>query len=87
MPRAAEVVKAKGGALKNGLTKTQLFEVYETMKNKGVKKFGLHTLPITSNELRSSAFVETANMLFDLMRQTSEKLKNNIQVRESRCEA
>ncbi len=58
---------------KYGLTKEQLFEAYEIMKDKGVKRFGLHTM-VASNELDSNAFVETANMLFDLALEINKKL-------------
>jgi diaminopimelate decarboxylase len=51
---------------KYGLTKEQLFEAYRIMTAKGVKRFGLHTM-IASNELNPNAFVETADMLFDLV--------------------
>ncbi|MEM0201132.1 MAG: diaminopimelate decarboxylase [Candidatus Micrarchaeaceae archaeon] len=58
---------------KYGLTKKQLFEAYEIMKNKGVKRFGLHTM-IASNELDYKAFVETAKMLLELVNEISNKL-------------
>ncbi|MBI5635529.1 diaminopimelate decarboxylase, partial [Candidatus Micrarchaeota archaeon] len=50
---------------KYGLTKQQLFEAYAIMKEKGVKRFGLHTMVI-SNELNPDYFIETADMCFDL---------------------
>jgi diaminopimelate decarboxylase len=50
---------------KFGLTKNQLFEAFEICKNKGVQKFGLHTM-VASNELNEVAFVETAKMLLDI---------------------
>lgn len=59
---------------KYGLTKEQLFDAYGIMKEKGVKRFGLHTM-IASNELSPGAFIETANMLFDTMNEISAKLK------------
>ena len=59
---------------KYGLTRDQLFEAYKIMKEKGVERFGLHTM-IASNELNQSAFIQTADMLFDLIREISEKLK------------
>ena len=58
---------------KYGLTKEQLFEAYKLMKDKGVKRFGIHTM-VASNELDSNAFVETANMLFDLALEINKKL-------------
>ncbi len=50
---------------KYGLTRDQVVEAYQIMKEKGVKRFGLHTM-VASNELESSYFVETARMLFEL---------------------
>ncbi len=50
---------------KYGFTREQLFEGYETCRQRGVRRFGLHTMVI-SNELNQATFVETANMLFDL---------------------
>ncbi|MBI2338017.1 diaminopimelate decarboxylase, partial [Candidatus Daviesbacteria bacterium] len=44
---------------KYGMTRKQLFEGYKTMKNKGVKRFGLHTM-VVSNELNIDALAETA---------------------------
>jgi len=51
---------------KFGLTKEQLFEAYENLKNKGVKRFGLHSM-VASNELDYKYIVQTAEMLFDLI--------------------
>ncbi|QDR81586.1 diaminopimelate decarboxylase family protein [Sporomusa termitida] len=51
---------------KYGLTRKQLLDAYRIMKNRGVKRFGLHTMVI-SNELDPNYFVETANMMFDLI--------------------
>ena len=56
---------------KYGLTGEQVPEAYRIMKEKGVKRFGLHTM-VASNELDSSYFVETARMLFEL----AAKIKN-----------
>lgn len=50
---------------KYGITRDQVVDAYRTMKDKGVKHFGLHTM-VASNELESSYFVETARMLFEL---------------------
>lgn len=58
---------------KYGFTKEQLIEGYKIMKQKGVKRFGLHTM-IVSNELNENYFIETAKMLFDLVVEISEKL-------------
>ena len=50
---------------KYGLTREQVSEAYRTLKAKGAKRFGLHTM-IISNELNEDYFVETARMLFEL---------------------
>lgn len=51
---------------KYGMTREQLFEAYKIVKNRGVKRFGLHTM-IASNELNADYFVDTAEILFDLV--------------------
>ena len=58
---------------KYGLTREQLFEAYKIVKQKGVKRFGLHTM-VASNELRADAFVQTAEMLFDLVVEISKSV-------------
>lgn len=59
---------------KYGFTREQLFEGYRMLRDKGVKRFGLHTM-IASNELNADYFVTTAAMLFDLVREISEELQ------------
>ncbi len=51
---------------KYGLTKEQIFQAYRIMKEKGVKRFGIHTMVI-SNELNPDCFIGTADMMFDLI--------------------
>ena len=58
---------------KYGLTRSQILEAYKTMQDKGVKRFGLHTMVI-SNELSPDSFVGTAVMMFDLVIEIYEKL-------------
>ena len=58
---------------KYGLTRDQLFEAYKTVKERGVKHFGLHTM-IASNELHAEYFVDTAEILFDLIFELSEEV-------------
>ncbi len=71
--RKGSSIIGKPQEAKYGLTKEQLFEGYKIMKDKGVKRFGLHTM-IISNELNEQYFVETAEMLFDLVIEISKKL-------------
>ena len=58
---------------KYGLTKEQLFEAYKIMKEKGVKRFGLHTM-VATNETDRNAFVETAKMLFEFVVEISKEV-------------
>lgn len=58
---------------KFGMTREQLFESYKIAKNKGVKRFGLHTM-VVSNELNPEAHIATADMLFDLVIEITKKL-------------
>ncbi len=58
---------------KFGVTREQLFEGYTLAKEKGIKRFGLHTMPI-SNELNAKYFVDSARALFVLAREIEEKI-------------
>jgi diaminopimelate decarboxylase len=58
---------------KYGFTREQLFEGYRMLRDKGVKRFGLHTM-VASNELEISYFLETAHMLFELVGELSAEL-------------
>ena len=51
---------------KYGFTREQLFEGYRMLKEKGVKRFGIHTM-VASNELDADYFVETAGIVFELI--------------------
>ena len=58
---------------KYGFTREQLFEGYRICRDKGVRRFGIHTM-VASNELDAQYFVETAEILFDLVVQISHAL-------------
>ncbi len=58
---------------KYGFTREQLFEGYRILRDKGVKRFGLHTM-VASNELDAKYFIETAHILFDLVAELSTEL-------------
>jgi diaminopimelate decarboxylase len=58
---------------KYGFTREQLFEGYRTIRDKGVKRFGLHTM-IASNELDPQYFIDTAVMLFQVIADISREL-------------
>jgi diaminopimelate decarboxylase len=51
---------------KYGFTRDQIIEGYRLLKDKGVQRFGLHTM-VASNELNPDYFVETASLLFELI--------------------
>lgn len=63
---------------KYGFTKEQLFDGYKIMKEKGVKRFGLHTM-IASNVLNFRHFVSVAKMMFELVVEISQKLDINFE--------
>ena len=58
---------------KYGFTREQLFDGYKRLKDKGVKRFGIHTM-VASNELDANYFVETADIVFDLIADLSREL-------------
>jgi diaminopimelate decarboxylase len=58
---------------KYGFTKDQLFEGYKSLRDKGIQRFGLHTM-IASNERDPNYFVETGRMLFELVIEISKAL-------------
>jgi diaminopimelate decarboxylase len=51
---------------KYGFTREQLFQGYKLAKEKGVRRFGIHTM-VASNELDPNYFVETAEIVFELV--------------------
>ncbi|MCG6189090.1 diaminopimelate decarboxylase [Maribellus maritimus] len=57
---------------KYGFTHEQIIEGYKILKSKGVKHFGIHTM-VASNELDPDYFIETAEILFKLIIEVSEK--------------
>ncbi len=63
---------------KYGFTREQLIEGYTILKEKGVKRFGLHTM-VASNELDNDYFVETAEIIFDVVAEVKEKVGVDIE--------
>lgn len=57
---------------KYGFTHEQIIEGYRILKSKGVKQFGVHTM-VASNELDPDYFIETAEILFNLIAEVYEK--------------
>lgn len=66
------VIIGKPEEAKYGLTLEQIFQAYKIAKNKGVKRFGLHTM-VASNELNEDYHIETAKMLFELVVELKKK--------------
>lgn len=64
---------------KYGLTHDQLLEAYRIAKEKGAKRFGLHTMVI-SNELNPDCFIATAQMIFNLVIEIKNKLAIDIEL-------
>jgi diaminopimelate decarboxylase len=58
---------------KYGLTHEQIFEAYRTMRDQGLKRFGLHTMVI-SNERSADYIIETGRMLLDLAQELTHQL-------------
>ena len=58
---------------KYGLTREQIFSAYKICLDKGIKRFGLHTM-IASNERKASTFIYTARIMFEL----AAKIKNDL---------
>lgn len=58
---------------KYGFTRNQLFDGYRILRDKGIKRFGIHTM-VASNELDPMYFVETAHILFEVIAELSATL-------------
>ena len=58
---------------KYGVSHEQIIEAYRIMRDKGVKRFGLHTMLI-SNERDYTYMAETVRMLLDLVTKISDEL-------------
>jgi diaminopimelate decarboxylase len=71
--RGGNAIIGKPEEAKYGFTRDQLFEGYRMVRERGVKRFGLHTM-VVSNELNVDYHVETARMLFDLVAELSREL-------------
>ena len=71
--KGGNAIIGKPEEAKYGFTRDQLFEAYAKMKEKGVKRFGLHTM-VASNELSAQYIIDTATLLFDLVIEIHEKL-------------
>lgn len=77
--KEGNVIIGKPEEAKYGLTREQIFEAYKMVSDKGVKRFGLHTM-VASNELAEDYHVGTARMLFELVVEIHQKLGVRIEM-------
>jgi len=77
--RQGNAIIGKPEEAKFGMTLEQLFEGYRRAKEKGVNRLGLHTM-VVSNERNAAYFVETARMLFDIVRDARKQLGVEIEL-------
>ncbi len=77
--KAGNAIIGKPEEAKYGFTREQILEGYRLLRDKGVKRFALHTM-VASNELDPDYFVETAQMLFDLAVEVHAKLGVRIEL-------
>lgn len=71
--REGNPIIGKPEEAKFGLRRDQLFEAYRQAKEKGVERFGLHTM-VASNERDPEYFAETARMLFNLAGELNDEI-------------
>jgi diaminopimelate decarboxylase len=71
--REGSFIMGKPEDAKYGFTREQVFEGLVLLRNKGVKRFGLHTF-IASNELNPQYFVDTARMMYELAAEVKTRL-------------
>ncbi|MDO4558033.1 MAG: diaminopimelate decarboxylase [Planctomycetia bacterium] len=72
--REGNVIIGKPEEAKYGFTREQLFAGYASLRQRGAKRFGLHTM-VASNELNPDYFVGTAGMLAELAVELKRKLE------------
>jgi len=77
--RQGNVIIGKPEEAKYGFTRDQLFEGYRILKDRGVKRFGLHAM-VVSNELNPEYHLETARMLFDLVEEITRKVGIHVEM-------
>ena len=63
---------------KYGMTREQILESVKICQEKGVTRFGLHTM-VVSNELDITGLIGTAKIIFDLVVEIKEKLGVNVE--------
>lgn len=63
--RTGNAIIGNPSEAKYGFTREQIHKGYRLLREKGARRFGLHTM-VASNELNPQYFVDTAVMLFEL---------------------
>lgn len=76
--KEGNVIIGRPEEAKYGFTREQLFEGYAKAREHGATRFGLHTM-VASNELNGDYFIETAQMLFDLVVEIRDRLGIHIE--------
>lgn len=71
--KGGNAIIGKPEEAKYGFTREQLFEGYRQLRERGARRFGLHTM-VASNELNPQYFIDTAVLLFDLAVEISRKV-------------
>jgi diaminopimelate decarboxylase len=71
--KEGNVIIGKPEDAKYGFTREQMFGGYRMLRDRGVKRFGIHAM-VASNELDWRYFVETADILFTLTADLSREL-------------
>lgn len=77
--REGNSIIGKPEEAKFGMTLDQLMSCYRRAKEKGVTRFGLHTM-VASNERTETYFIETARMLFDIVVKVEKELHISIEL-------
>ena len=71
--KEGNVIIGKPEEAKYGFTREQIIDGYRMAREKGARRFGLHTM-VASNELDYRYFIETAAILFDLVVEVHQKV-------------
>ncbi|MEW6710916.1 MAG: diaminopimelate decarboxylase [Candidatus Riflebacteria bacterium] len=77
--KEGNVIIGKPEEAKYGLTREQVHEAFRIARDRGVKRFGLHTM-VASNELNEEYHVETARILFELVVEVWQKSGIRIEI-------
>ncbi|MDR2111267.1 MAG: diaminopimelate decarboxylase [Spirochaetaceae bacterium] len=70
--KEGNVIIGKPGEAKFGFTREQIIAGFSLLKEKGARRFGLHTM-VASNELNPDYHIETARLLFELAVEIKQK--------------